>query len=168
MLLLAAEPHSTTESLFSSQCPCETILLTLHSMEWDWWVTSCAQVAHRYTYARLRCRTSQYHRTFISLSVILLNGLADVRWSGTGRVSGAQIFMCLFIRLSCSIPFLSSAGFFLPLISDYRLVLWGWGLLSFPAFHSFFNNNKMETWSDLMCLRLRIHDHSSHVIVIME
>ena len=36
-----------------------------------------AVIAHRYTYASLRYRTSQYHRTFISLSVSLLNDLGD-------------------------------------------------------------------------------------------
>ena len=34
-------------------------------------VTRGTLVAHRYTYARLRCRTSQYSRTFIPLSVSL-------------------------------------------------------------------------------------------------
>ena len=33
---LAAEPRSTAGSLFSSQCPCGKILLTLYSMVWDW------------------------------------------------------------------------------------------------------------------------------------
>ena len=41
------------------------------------WVTRGALVAHRYTYAPPRCRTSQYSRTFISLSVPLWNHLAD-------------------------------------------------------------------------------------------
>ena len=36
MRLLAAEPHSTAGLLFSSQCPCEITLLTLHAMVWDW------------------------------------------------------------------------------------------------------------------------------------
>ena len=38
-------------------------------------VTSGALVAHRYTYAPPRCRTSQYSRTFISLSVSLWDDL---------------------------------------------------------------------------------------------
>ena len=33
------------------------------------WVTRGAVVAHRYTYATPRCRTSQYRRTLVSLSV---------------------------------------------------------------------------------------------------
>ena len=40
-------------------------------------VTRCALVAHRYTYAPPRCRTSQYSRTFIPFSVSLWNGLAN-------------------------------------------------------------------------------------------
>ena len=34
--LLSAEPRSAAGRFFASQCPCETNLLTLHSMEWDW------------------------------------------------------------------------------------------------------------------------------------
>ena len=40
-------------------------------------VTRCAPVAHRYTYAPPRCRTSQYSRTFIPISVSLWNDLAN-------------------------------------------------------------------------------------------
>ena len=40
-------------------------------------VTRGALVAHRYTYAPPRCRTSQYRRTFVLLSVSLWNDLAD-------------------------------------------------------------------------------------------
>ena len=39
-------------------------------------VTRGALVAHLYTYAPPRCRTSQHRRTFISLSVFLWNDLA--------------------------------------------------------------------------------------------
>ena len=41
------------------------------------WVTLGAMVAHRYTYAPPRCRTSQYRMTFVSLSVSIWNDLAD-------------------------------------------------------------------------------------------
>ena len=40
-------------------------------------VSRCALVAHRYTYAPLRCRTSRYRRTYIPLSVSLYNDLFD-------------------------------------------------------------------------------------------
>ena len=47
-------------------------------------VTYGALVAHRYTYAPPRCRTSQYSRTFISLSVPLSNDLAIPLFDGVG------------------------------------------------------------------------------------
>ena len=47
-------------------------------------VTRGALVAHRYTYAPPRCRTSQYRRTFVSLSVSLWNDLADPVFNGVG------------------------------------------------------------------------------------
>ena len=47
-------------------------------------VTHGALVAHRYTYAPPRCRTSQYRRPFIQLSVSLWNDLADPLFDGVG------------------------------------------------------------------------------------
>ena len=47
-------------------------------------VTSGALVAHRYTYASLRCRTLQYSRTFIPLSLSLWNDLAYPIFDGVG------------------------------------------------------------------------------------
>ena len=43
-----------------------------------------ALVGHRYIYMPPRCRTSQYHRTFILLSVSLWNDLADLVFDGVG------------------------------------------------------------------------------------
>ena len=43
-----------------------------------------AVIAHRYTYAPPRCRTSQYHRMFIPLSVSLWNDLRDLVFDGEG------------------------------------------------------------------------------------
>ena len=48
------------------------------------WVTRGALIAHRYTFAPPRCRTSQYRRTFIPLSVSLWNDLADPVFDGVG------------------------------------------------------------------------------------
>ena len=48
------------------------------------WVTRGALIAHRYTYAPPRCRTSQYRRTFIPLSVSLWNDLVDPIFDGVG------------------------------------------------------------------------------------
>ena len=47
-------------------------------------VTRGAVIAHRYTYAPPRCRTSQYHSTFIPLSVSLWNDLSDPVFDGVG------------------------------------------------------------------------------------
>ena len=47
-------------------------------------VTRGALVTHRYTYARPRCRTSQYSMTFIPLSVSLWNDLANPVFDGVG------------------------------------------------------------------------------------
>ena len=47
-------------------------------------VTRGALVAHRYTYGPPRCRTSQYRRTFVTLSVSLWHDLADPVFDGVG------------------------------------------------------------------------------------
>ena len=47
-------------------------------------VTRAALVAHRYTYAPPRCRTSQYSMTFVPLSVFLWNDPADPVFYGVG------------------------------------------------------------------------------------
>ena len=59
-------------------------------------VTRGALVAHRYTYALPRCRTSQYHMTFVLLSVSLWNGLAGPVFDGVGLAgfkSRANVFL---------------------------------------------------------------------------
>ena len=40
-------------------------------------VTRGALVAHRHSFAPPHCKTSQYRRTFVSLSVSLRNGLSE-------------------------------------------------------------------------------------------
>ena len=47
-------------------------------------VTLGGLIAHRYTFAHPRCSTSQYHRTFIPLSVSLWNDLVDPVFDGVG------------------------------------------------------------------------------------
>ena len=47
-------------------------------------VTRGAVIAHRYTYAPPRCRTSQYRRTFIPWSASLWNDLSDPVFDGVG------------------------------------------------------------------------------------
>ena len=75
------------------------------------WVTRGALVAHRYTYAPSRCRTSQYLRTFIPLSISLWNDLADPAFDGielAGFKSSANAFLLAYMLLD---PFLSSTVF---------------------------------------------------------
>ena len=47
-------------------------------------VTRGAVIAHRFTYAPPRCRTSQYRQNFIPLSVSLWNDLSDPVFDGVG------------------------------------------------------------------------------------
>ena len=48
------------------------------------WVTRGAVYTYRYTYTPPRCRTSQYRRNFVPLSVSLWNDLADPVFDGVG------------------------------------------------------------------------------------
>ena len=47
-------------------------------------VTRGALIAHRHTFAPPRCRTLQYHRTFVPLSVSHWNDLGDPVFDGVG------------------------------------------------------------------------------------
>ena len=47
-------------------------------------VTRGALVAHRHSFALSRCRTSQYRRTFMRLSVSLWNDFCDPVFDGVG------------------------------------------------------------------------------------
>ena len=47
-------------------------------------VTSGALIAHRHSFAPPRCRTSQYRRSFVPLSVSLWNDLSDPVFGGVG------------------------------------------------------------------------------------
>ena len=91
-------------------------------------VTRGALVAQRYTYARPRFRTSQYSRTFIPLSVSHWNDLANPIFDGVGLAGFKSRANAFFIGISCSIPTIVFYSFSIPLLSVYRLVLWGWGL----------------------------------------
>ena len=91
-------------------------------------VTHGALVAHRYTYAQPRCRTSQYSRTFILLSVSIWNDLANNVFDGVWLAGFKSRANAFFIGSSCSIPTIVFCSFSISLLSVYRLVLWGWGL----------------------------------------
>ena len=69
-------------------------------------------IAHRYTYAPPRCRTSQYHRTFIPLSVSLWNDVGypvfdDVGLAGfKSRANAFLLALLLALFLSPAVfPF---------------------------------------------------------------
>ena len=97
-------------------------------------VTRAALVAHRYTYAPPRCRTSQYRRTFVSFSVSLWNDLADPVFDGVGLAGFKSWANAFFIGLSCSIPTIVFNYFSISLLPVYRLVLWGWSLRTDRAY----------------------------------
>ena len=92
-------------------------------------VTRGIPMRHRYTYAPPRCRTTQYRRTFVPLSVSLWNDLANPVFDFYGTGGFQEQGQCSFIGLSSSVPtiivFYSSS---LSLLSFYRLMLCGWGL----------------------------------------
>ena len=89
-------------------------------------VKSGAVIAHRYTYAPPRCRTSQYRRTFIPWSVSLWNDLSDPVLDGVG-LAGFKSRANAFLLALLLAHILSPAVF--PFSSFILwLVLWGWGL----------------------------------------
>ena len=87
--------------------------------------THGAVIVHRYTYAPPRCRTSQYRRTFIPLSVSLWNNMVTLYsmvWDW--RISRAGLIP--FYWRSCSVHVcLVLFLFSISLLSFYWLVLWG-------------------------------------------
>ena len=84
-------------------------------------VTRGDVIAHRYTYAPPRCRTSRYRRSFIPLSVTILVTPCSMVWDW--RVSRAGPMTSY--GPSCSLTF--CLLFSLSLLSFYGLVLWGLG-----------------------------------------
>ena len=67
------------------------------------WVTCSVLVAHRFTYELPCCRTSQYCRAFIGLSVSLWNDLASPVFDGVGLAglkSRANAFLLAEAALS--------------------------------------------------------------------
>ena len=77
-------------------------------------VTCCALVAHWYMYALPHCRTSQYCRTFIPLSVSLWNDLSDPIFDGVGLAgfkNRAIAFLLAYLLTPiCLLLFILSVG----------------------------------------------------------
>ena len=88
-------------------------------------VTRGALVAHRYTDAPLRCRTSQYRRTFIPFSVSLWNDLAVPVFDDAG-LAGFKGRANAFLLAKDARSLLVLYCFFLLPFSG--LLFWGWGL----------------------------------------
>ena len=80
-------------------------------------VTRGALVVHRYTYVPPCCRTSQYPRTFVLISVSLWNDLADpYSMMGNWLVSRAEPMLFYFQE-----PYYCLLLFSLSFLSVYRL-----------------------------------------------
>ena len=90
-------------------------------------VTRSALVAHRYTYAPPRCRTSQCSRTFIPTLVSLWNDLANHVFDGVVLAGFKSRDQCL-VYLNCSIPTIVFYYFSLSFLFVYMFVFWGFSL----------------------------------------
>ena len=88
-------------------------------------VTRGALVAHRHSFSPPRCKTSQYCRSFVPLSVSLWNDLSDSVFDGVG-VAGFKSRANAFLLAWSALSFLSPTVFSFPSFQD--LVVWGWGL----------------------------------------
>ena len=113
-------------------------------------VTRGALVAHRHPFAFLHCRTSQYRRTFVPLSVSLWNNLSDPVFDGVVAGSRAETMisywhdllflfcLLLFINFLTSMGWLCGVGVFGLIECSHSL----------PALHSGlqFNNNNKTTF----------------------
>ena len=77
-----------------------------------------ALIAHRYTYAPPRCRTSQYGMALISLSVSLCNDIIDPVFDGVG-VEGLKSRANAFLLVLLLAPFLSP-----PVFPFSSFILW--------------------------------------------
>ena len=83
-----------------------------------------ALVAHRHSFAPPHCRTSQYRRTFVPLSVSLWNDLSYPLFEGVGLAgfkSRANAFLLALSALSVVSPTILSSFF-------HGLVVWCFGL----------------------------------------
>ena len=87
-------------------------------------VTRGVLVAHRHSFVPPCCRTSQYRRSFVPLSVSLWNNLSDPVFYGVGLegFKSRANFPVSMIFFFLSPTVLSFSSF-------HGLVVWGWGSL---------------------------------------
>ena len=88
-------------------------------------VTRGALVAQRRSFALPRCRTSQYRRSFLPLSVSLWNDLGDPVFDGVG-MAGFKSRDNVFLLAGSALSFLAPTV--LSFSSFHGFVVWGWGL----------------------------------------
>ena len=88
-------------------------------------VTRGALVAHKHSFAPPRCRTFQYRRSFVPLSVSLWNDLSDPVFDGV-RLAGFKSRANAFLLARSALSFLPPTV--LTFSSFHWLVVWGWGL----------------------------------------
>ena len=92
-------------------------------------ITRGDQVTHRYTYAPPHSETRSSAGILFSSqcpSGMILHTPCSMVWNWRVSREGPM----LFYGLSCSIPTIVFYYIFLSLLPVYRLVLWGWGLLT--------------------------------------
>ena len=66
-------------------------------------VTRGVLVAHRHSFTPPRCKTSQYRRTFVALSVSLWNDLSDPVFDGVGLAGfKSRQSQCFPVGMICS------------------------------------------------------------------
>ena len=88
-------------------------------------VTRGTLVVYRHSFAPPRCRTSQYLRTFVPLSMSLRKDLSDTVFDGVG-LAGFKSRANAFLLTLSALSFLSPT--ILSFSSFHGLVVWGWGL----------------------------------------
>ena len=137
-------------------------------------VTRGALVTHRYSYAPPRCRTSQYSRIFIPLSVSLWNDLANPVFYGVGLAgfkSRANAF--LFIGLRCSIPSIIFYSFWLLFFLSIGWycgagvfeLIWCISLSLSLALPTFFNNNNNNNTNVVATGKISLFFVDHHVLI---
>ena len=80
-----------------------------------------------HSFAPPHCKTSQYRRIFVPLSVSLRNDLSDPVFDGVG-LAGFKSRANAFLLAWSALSFLSPTILFD--FSFHGLVVWGWGLLT--------------------------------------
>ena len=118
-------------------------------------VTRGALITHQYTSAPPCCRTSQYRRIFIALSVSLWNDVGNSVFDGVG-LAGFKSRANDFYRPSCSQPFCLLLNY--PKFLFFHSVGWYFraGVFGLIGYYSFFPSLAVpiNVFNNNNCLRL--------------